>query len=135
MPSSFSHLSPDPSTSSVCGTYESPTSNRFTLLDDPHGLIGSAESSGYGTTHSPLAANDPRSHAGFSPVGEYEAQHSAMDEGVKGKSRVGGAASTSDPVAERPAWKKPTSPPTDVLRRGEDLGLSLGDFDMLDTLG
>ncbi|GAA6003985.1 cAMP-dependent protein kinase [Rhodotorula paludigena] len=31
--------------------------------------------------------------------------------------------------------KRPTVKPEDKMRRGEDLGLTLGDFDMLDTLG
>ncbi|GAA5878656.1 hypothetical protein JCM3774_000441 [Rhodotorula dairenensis] len=131
MPSSFTHFSPDPSISSVCGPYGSATSTPFALPNDLYGgsFISSAEPSGIGIT---LAVDDPRSHAGVGGIGEFEAQQFAMDEDVKGKGRVTGAVPHS--VTERPR-KKPTSPPADVLRRGEDLGLSLGDFDMLDTLG
>ena len=84
-------------------------------------------------TQAPLAPDLRASSAPLASA-ESEVQQFTLDEDVKGKSRSPPEAS-SKPEAERGPLKKPTVPPADVLRRGEDLGLSLGDFDMLDTLG
>ena len=129
MPSSFTQFSPPTSISSLCEAYGSPTgallaSNVLPMSDAARPSV---------MTQAPLAPDLRASSAPLASA-ESEVQHFTLDEDVKGKSRLPPGAS-STPEAERGRLKKPTSPPADVLRRGEDLGLSLGDFDMLDTLG
>ena len=118
MPSSFNQFSPPTSISSLCEAYGSPTG----ALLAPNVLPMSGAAAPSVMTQAPLAS------------AESEVQPFALDEDVKGKSRSP-AGAPSEPEAESGPLKKATSPPVDVLRRGEDLGLSLGDFDMLDTLG
>ncbi|GAA5963531.1 hypothetical protein JCM8115_003400 [Rhodotorula mucilaginosa] len=119
LPSSFNQLSPPTSISSLCEAYGSPTGALLALNVLP--ISGAAGPSAM--TQAPLAS------------AESEIQPFTLDEDVKGKSRSPANKEPSEPEAERGPLRKPTSPPADVLRRGEDLGLSLGDFDMLDTLG
>ncbi|BGP36104.1 Cytochrome c oxidase subunit 1 [Rhodotorula toruloides] len=55
---------------------------------------------------------------------------------AKGKSRVPSAMIVDEAGGVSPEpRKRQTTRPVDVSRRGEDIGLSLGDFDILDTLG
>lgn len=55
---------------------------------------------------------------------------------AKGKNRVPSAMVVDEAGGVSPEpRKRQTTRPVDVSRRGEDIGLSLGDFDILDTLG
>lgn len=135
MPSSFNQFSPPTSISSLCETY-GPPSGALLASNDPYALpISGAAAAGPSVmTQAPLAPDLRTSSTPLASSAGSEIQPFTLDEDVKGKSRSPPAA-PSKPEAERGPFKKPTSPPADVLRRGEDLGLSLGDFDMLDTLG
>ncbi|GAA5988702.1 hypothetical protein JCM10908_003682 [Rhodotorula pacifica] len=135
MPSSFSHFPTPASVSPVCGPYGSPNPSQFAAAAyDPHAIPIS--SAGAGTVpQSPFLARSAPYAVPLTAAADGEFQHFAMDEDVKGKGRAPDSNDFADAAqADRPP-KRPTAPPADVLRRGEDLGLSLGDFDMLDTLG
>lgn len=57
----------------------------------------------------------------------------------KGKEREATPAAAAPagpaPAMPEPERKRQTAKPAETRRRGEDMGLTLGDFDMLDTLG
>ncbi|BGP58686.1 Cytochrome c oxidase subunit 1 [Rhodotorula sphaerocarpa] len=132
---SFAHFSLPPAAPSPAPWPVSEFPFSAGTLGDPFG-VGAAAASGP-SHHAPI----PTSSSSSTPASGHELQHFAMDED-EGTREAGPAEDLPDPPGsegERPAGaplkKKATLPPADVLRRGEDLGLSLGDFDMLDTLG
>lgn len=132
---SFAHFSLPPAAPSPAPWPVSESPFSAGTLGDPFG-VGAAAASGP-SHHAPI----PTSSSSSTPASGHELQHFAMDED-EGTREAGPAEDLPDPPGsegERPAGaplkKKATLPPADVLRRGEDLGLSLGDFDMLDTLG
>ncbi|GAA5821534.1 hypothetical protein JCM3770_000858, partial [Rhodotorula araucariae] len=109
-----------------------PAPHPFATGTAPYGSYGHAPS---------LAGSDYLGTAspGAPPVGLGFAQADAAHGGY-GKEQQGAvflAEAQSMPLPPSPGLqeKRQTVRPAEVRRRGEDLGLSLGDFDMLETLG
>lgn len=140
--STFTHFSAlPPTTSPPLGYASAATSLDLAQVGSGDALAASANFAGADSgglaAVSPRLAGEAKSAYDVGLDAHGELQHFTMDEDTQ-VLRMPTGVLQMDPAGgpeEEQRSKKATLPPADVQRRGEDLGLSLGDFDMLDTLG
>ncbi|CEQ40832.1 SPOSA6832_02508, partial [Sporobolomyces salmonicolor] len=139
-PTPLSHgatFSPSMQSVSSTTTYSTPTlSSEGMSLTSSHDTLASAPY--FASAPSPqvyVAAASPANDPYYRDIALHDGQGLGLQHMYpSGASDPKGKARRAEELAAPPR-SQARRPPPDISRKGEDIGLSLGDFDMLDTLG